>query len=227
MSKINYSTPTTISKYNGEYTLSAKPESGYVIIGIDQTTAETPQESSTWDSVSISGTALTNAGMFNNGYYGSSSFVTTSVTVEDNELKYRIRTRPRSYGVTYARNHDSTDNEFLYKYTDQDSRPNSDTTGFERQDLTSGDHTYSYHASVLAGNTSNFTTDTGWSAPSHKHFIGWNTERTATSAMTFDFSTYVFTGDLTIYAIYADDDQYSVNVYFDSTEINGDNITLT
>lgn len=205
--------------YNGEsYTLDITTESCYGITAITGANSET--------ALSLSGT--TASGPLNADCYTTiRSSVPASGTVSGN-LEYNVASRPLAFQVIYHQTGGTTatyDGGTTKIYTDFDSR------NFNRSNIVVSSTTYAYSANCLSA------LPNGWSEPTNKRFDGWALSSSASTAdiapgdafatkftcSDVDSSTYV----LNLYAHYADEDSYAVTIYFDTAEIDGNNISLS
>lgn len=220
MSQLNDNTRFAV--YNGEsYILSVAAEACYGITAVNGKNGET--------NLTISG-ASANGPLNSDCYTSITASVPASGTVSGN-LEYNVISRPLAYQVIYHQTGGTTatyDGGATKIYTDFDSRSITDVP---RQNITVSSTTYAYSANCLS------SLPNGWSEPTAKRFDGWSLSSSASTAdiapgdafadefdcSDVDSSTYV----LNLYAHYADEDSYAVTIYFDSAEIDENNISLS
>ena len=213
MSVIPGTAGKTASVYAGNHNVTASTESNYLIVNATKRIDDGEETSLSFSSSTEFTTGVLNAGKY--------TAVTTSdfnVDSTDNPVNVTINSVPKRYAVTYNRNHDASDANNAYRYMDKgDNR-----AGIDRSDITYSSNTYSYSATAIT------FVSTSWNAPSNKHFSHWNTERND-SGTTYNESADLsaLNNDVVLYAIYANDDTYTINVWFDSDEINGSNVTIS
>lgn len=203
--------PQVYSEYAGTYHLEAQPNSDYLIVSLEAKDSD-DQDYST---LSISGTPLTNAGVLNNGKYsGAITSGDFSVSSSNPTEDIRINSVPVRYAVTYHRNHSGSDSTLKRTFFNKAA---SDDRSAVRDNVTQGGNTYTFSDVTLT-----FANISGWSAPTNKHFLKWCTTASGTGGTDYaeNVSVTSLTADTDLYAIYANDDTYTINVYFDSTEVN-------
>lgn len=215
MSVIPSSVGKTASVYSGDHYITATSDSNYLITGTEKAVGSGGYSTLALDASST----LATVGVLNTDKYTAITTSDFTVNSDNQPINVKIYSVPKRFTVTYVRNHDSSDNTSVYYYIDKAvGRASSD---IDRAAITYSSNTYTYHDQAIAY-------PSGWSAPTHKHFSHWDTARDGSGT---DYATSAdvtgFTDDTVLYAIYADDDQYTINVYFDSNEITSSNVTIS
>lgn len=202
-------TPWSEQEYAGTYSVTATPLSNYLIVSLETKDNDDTEYSPMTIS---SGTPLSGAGILNNGKYDS-TVVSDSFSVDSSNPSQtvKINSVPVRYAVTYHQNHGSPEPK-VYKYFNKnasESRPEAQV------DVAVSGTTY-----VFSDVTPTFAA-TGFTAPSNQHFVKWNT---ASDGSGTDYAESVsvtgLSADTDIYAIYANDSTYTINVFFDSSEVD-------